>query len=170
MKDVTLEPFTTDDIPRIAELANDTRISDNLRDYFPSPYTIADAENFLELIKAQNPKENLAIYWGQELVGNIGIHPFSDIYRFGGEIGYWLGVEYWGQGIMSKAVPLIIEYGFDVLNLRRIQAGVIGYNLASARVLEKSGMTLEATLKDRACKLGTFHDEMIYSIIEKTNP
>ena len=165
MKKVTIRPFTSSDIPRIAQLANDTQISNNLRDYFPSPYLISDAEAFINMIAKQNPKENHAIYWDEELVGNIGIHPFTDLYRYGAELGYWLGVDFWGKGIMTQAVPLIIKYGFDVMQLRRIQAGVIEYNQASGRVLEKCGLTIEGRLKDRAYKLGSFHDEIIYSII-----
>ncbi|MFT6806913.1 MAG: ribosomal-protein-alanine N-acetyltransferase [Saprospiraceae bacterium] len=170
MKEVTLRAFTKSDIPRIATLANDTRISNNLRDYFPSPYKISDAKVFMDKIEKQNPKENHAIYWGEELVGNIGIHPFTDLYRFSGEIGYWLGVDYWGNGIMTKTVPQIIKYGFEVMNLRRIQAGVIRYNQASARVLEKCGLIFEAELKDKAYKLGSFHDELIYAIISNIDP
>lgn len=164
MKKVSLKSFTPDDIPRITELANNKLISNNLRDYFPNPYSTADAEFFIEMINKQNPTENHAIYWGAELVGNIGIHPFNDIYRFGGELGYWLGVEYWGNGIMTQAVPQILKYGFEKMKLRRIQAGVFDFNIGSIKVLEKCGLKLEARSKDKVYKLGSFHDELLYGI------
>lgn len=168
MKEVTLRPFTKNDTDRIASLANDTRISDNLRDYFPSPYALIDAESFIDMIDKQSPKENHAIYWGEELVGNIGIHPFNDIYRHGGELGYWLGAEYWGKGIMSKTVPQILKYGFEVMKLRRIEAGIIAYNIGSAKVLEKCGLIMEGRLKDKVYKLGSFHDELLYAITSES--
>ena len=95
MKNIQLRPLTISDAPRLAELANNPKISINLRDAFPSPYTLADAENFIEMCRKQAPTQVFAIEYNGEYVGNIGLHPGSDVYRKSAEIGYFLGETYW---------------------------------------------------------------------------
>ncbi len=165
MSIVTLQKLETQDAERIAYIANDHRISDNLRDYFPYPYTLQDAKAFLALETAKKPRQNHGIYEDDRLVGICGVIPFDDIYRHSAEMGYWIGVAYWGRGIMSRALPQLIQYGFEAMNLHRIQAGVIASNTASIRVLEKCGMTKDGCLRDHVSKKEKFYDEHIYSIL-----
>ena len=136
-ENVTLREFTPNDKYRLVELANNSKISINLRDGFPNPYNLADAENFLEKFTNQESALVLAIEYNTEYVGNIGLHKGTDVYRKSAEIGYFLGEPYWNLGIMTKAVNLICDYGFANLDIVRIHAGIFEFNPASMRVLEK---------------------------------
>ena len=71
------------------------------------------------------------------------MHQQTDIYARTAEIGYYVGEPYWGQGIASEAIGKMVQYGFEVLDIIRIYAGVFEHNKASMRVLEKNGFVFE---------------------------
>ena len=79
------------------------------------------------------------------------------------EIGFWLLREYWGQGFMTEAMPVICEYGFSHLGLHRIEGFVESENLNSKKALAKLGFSLEGTLRDCEIKNGKFISLDIYS-------
>jgi len=164
-ENVSLRKFTRDDIPRLAELANNEKISNNLRDAFPHPYTQKDAETFIEMALKQEPVQIFAIEYKNLYVGNIGLHRETDVYRKSAEIGYFVGEPYWNLGIMTKAVKLICDYGFRELDIVRIFAGIFEYNKSSQRVLEKCGFTKEAVFKHAIIKKGNIYDEIRYAKI-----
>lgn len=165
-ENVSIRPFKKSDVPRLAELANNKKIFDNLRDGFPHPYTLADAEKFIEIFQDQKPVHVFAIEYKGEYAGNIGLHVGEDVYRKSAEIGYFLGEPYWNKGIMTKAVKLIVEYGFKHLDIVRIYTGIFDYNHASQKVLEKCGFTKEAVFKKAIYKNGKICDEIRYAIVK----
>jgi [ribosomal protein S5]-alanine N-acetyltransferase len=165
--EVELRPFTLGDIPRMAELANNELISQNLRDGFPHPYMVADAESFFEKYENHTSIILFAITYQEEYVGNISLLPGTDVYRKSAEIGYFIGQPYWNKGIVSRAVDLIVEYGFSQLGLIRIHTGVFEYNIASQRVLEKCGFVKEGVFKNSIIKKNKIWDEVRYA---KINP
>ena len=160
--EVTLRPFRPEDKYRLRELADNEKIAVNLRDGFPHPYTLNDAEKFIEMAMNLNPLQIFAIEFKGVYVGNIGLHKKTDVYRMGAEIGYFLGEPYWNMGIMSRAVILVCDYGFRELELIRIDTGIFEYNPASMRVLEKCGFTREAVFKNSVIKMGKIWDEIRY--------
>jgi len=162
-ENITLREFTPDDKYRLAELANNPKISINLRDGFPNPYTIADAENFLEKYAAQESSLVLAIEYKGVYVGNIGLHKGTDVYRKSAEIGYFLGEPYWNMGITTKAVNLICTYGFSTMDIVRIHAGIFEFNPASMRVLEKCGFKRESVAEKAIIKNGMVYNEIKYA-------
>lgn len=162
-ENVSLRKFTYDDIPRLAELANNEKISNNLRDAFPHPYTEKDAETFIGMVLTQEPTQIFAIEYQDLYVGNIGLHLETDVYRKSAEIGYFVGEPYWNLGIMTKAVKLICDYGFEELGIVRIFAGIFEYNHASQRVLEKCGFAKEAIFKQAIIKKGEIYDEIRFA-------
>lgn len=83
-----------------------------------------------------------------------------------GEVGYWLGKRYWGRGYMTEAVRRLLEYGFDDLDLYRIHGRCFMSNPASARVLEKAGMTLEGCARGEVLKNGKHLDVLHFGLIE----
>jgi len=161
-ENVTLREFKSDDKYRLAELADNPKISINLRDGFPNPYTVADAENFFEKFANQESALVLAVEYNGEYVGNIGLHKGTDVYRKSAEIGYFLGEPYWNLGIMTKAVKLICDYGFKTMDIVRIHAGIFEFNPASMRVLEKCGFKREAIREKAVFKQGKVWNEMVY--------
>lgn len=150
----------------MTQLANNPLIAGNLRDGFPSPYTIDDAQAWLEMV--QTNKNNLlrAICVDGHLAGSVGLHAGHDVYRFNYELGYWLGQPYWGKGIMTAVVKEMVKKGFAELNAHRIYAGVFSFNKASAAILLKCGFKHEATLHQSVYKNHQWADELVFSLLK----
>jgi RimJ/RimL family protein N-acetyltransferase len=163
---IELRPLRKTDASRLAELANNEKISRNLRDGFPHPYTLADAEKFLATFTDQEPVTFFGIDFNNEYVGNISLVPCTDIYRKSAEIGYFIGEPYWNKGIVTKAVKLITEYGFNTLGIVRIHTGVFEYNQASQRVLEKCGFVKEGIFRKSVFKQNQLWDEVRYALLK----
>jgi len=157
-----LRPLRPDDSVRLAELANNPKVAVNLRDGFPHPYTLVDAEKFISTFSVQEPQQIFAIEYKGEYAGNIGLHKATDVYRLSAEIGYFLGEPFWNKGIMTKAVNLICDYGFENLDIIRIHAGIFEFNPASMRVLEKCGFKKEAVFEKAIIKNGKICSEHRY--------
>ena len=166
--DFSLRPVTENDKHTLAHFANNEKIYNNVRDIFPFPYSLNDAENFIKSIteNSQSPQTHFAIDIEGEAVGMIGLHQKSDVYRKNIELGYWLGEPFWNKGIISEVVKLLVQYTFSNFDVHRIYAGVFQSNPASIRVLEKSGFKLEAVLKNSVIKNNIIMDECIYSILK----
>jgi RimJ/RimL family protein N-acetyltransferase len=79
------------------------------------------------------------------------------------EIGYWLGEPYWGRGIMTEALTAVTLYAIERHQLTRLFALPFAGNVASCRVLEKSGYTLEGRLRRSAIKSGVILDQLQYA-------
>jgi RimJ/RimL family protein N-acetyltransferase len=154
------------DAGSLAKYANNPRIAANLRDGFPNPYTQSDAESFLSNVTSQSPRTVFAIASDEEAIGSIGLMRGRDVHRFTAELGYWLAEPFWGKGIMTSAVMEITDYGFAEFNLNRIYAEPYTSNLASARLLETAGYSLEGTLRASVVKHGQVLDQFMYA---KTN-
>lgn len=101
-----------------------------------------------------------------ELIGTCGYHRLSKTH-YRAEIGYDLLPEYWGRGIMTTAVGRLLGYGFEQLQLNRIEAFVDPQNAASARLLRKLGFSLEGLLRDAFHEKGQFVDAEIYSLLRR---
>ena len=162
--DFKIRPFKESDVSRLAQYANNWNISRYLSDQFPHPYSEEDALAFIKRVRAIDPLQSMAITIKDEVVGGIGIHPQDDIHRKNAEIGYWLAEPYWGQGIMSKAIKHMIEYGFKTFDIERIFARTFGDNFASQKVLTKNGFRKEAFLEKTLFKDKRLHDECILGI------
>lgn len=157
-------PLKSEDAKALSLLANNKKIASQLKDVFPHPYSEEDASNFIKFSQQFEPARIFGIIYNNQLVGAIGIHGLDDIYRKNGEIGYWLGEEYWGKGIISQAVNWMVAYGFENFDIVRIFAGVFETNHASQRVLEKCGFSRDAIIKKNIYKDGKFLSEHIFSI------
>ena len=164
-KNIILRKLQSEDKHAIAKLADNVNISRNLRDAFPNPYTLEDAENFIKIFKDKTDAHVFGIFIDEEYCGNIGLHHGTDVYSRSSEIGYFIGEEFWNQGIATRAVKLITKFGFEELDIVRIYAGVFEYNFASMKVLEKCGYKKEAILKKAVFKNGLLYDEHRYASI-----
>ena len=159
-----LRPWKTTDRESLVQHANNWNISKNMTDLFPFPYTLENADKFIEMASKDEPTRFFAIEINHEAVGGIGLHPQSDIQRMNAELGYWLSETYWGNGIIPKAIHEIVEYGFSNFDINRIFARPFGTNLASQKVLEKCGFLFEAKIKNGLIKNGMLVDELIYCV------
>jgi len=152
-----------EDAAAIARYANNPNIACFVRDRFPHPYTLTDAEAFLAANTKRVPEVNFAIEVNGEAVGGIGLMLGTDIERVSSEIGYWLGEPFWGRGIATAALSAVTEHGFRAFDLTRIFALPFANNPASMRVLEKAGYTRDALLRRAIIKNGQVLDLYLYS-------
>ena len=128
----------------------------------------ADAETMVRRLAART-KHGQAIRWGivrkqdRAFVGTCGFH--FQAAGFKAEIGYDLGREHWHQGYMSEALQAMLAYGFEKLELNRIEALVMPGNEASAVLLRKLGFSEEGVLREYAFFKGRYHDLRFFSLL-----
>ena len=163
--DIILRDWQMADALSIAAHANNRKIWLNLRDLFPHPYTLKDAEAFIARVNGDFPKTVFAIATETEAIGSIGVMLGSDVHRFTGEIGYFLAEPFWGKGIMTRVVRYVARWAVRDLGLHRVSAEPYAGNLASQRVLEKAGFVCEGRLRSSAFKDGKIVDQVIYGYI-----
>ena len=163
-----LREWRLSDSMSLAENANNINIWNNVRDYFPYPYSEEDGKQFIEMVlNKPKPTTDFAIVVDGKAVGGIGIVLKDDVERIGAEIGYWLGENYWNKEIMTKVVREMIEYVFLHFPLQKIFSPVFDFNIASQKVLQKAGFEREAILKQAAIKNDTIIDLHYYSLLKR---
>lgn len=162
---VQLRKLKFSDSSTMAQLANNKKICDNVRDGFGYPYTEKNAEEFIKRQSKSDMEKVFAIDCDGELCGLIGLILQKDVYRKSAEIGYWVGEPFWGKGIATKAIELIVEYAIIELKLARVYAGAFEYNIGSMKVLERNGFQKEGTAKKAVFKNGKFWDEHRYALL-----
>lgn len=169
MENFILRKWQYDDAAEILKAANNPDIAKNLRNTFPNPYTIEDAEWFVNDCITKEGKKQItrAIVVDGKAVGSIGIFIKSDVYEKSGELGYWLSEEYWRMGITSKAVVQICKEAFANFDIIRIFAEPFDCNIGSKGVLQKAGFTYEGTMRNGVYKNGEVHSYCVYSILRE---
>jgi len=165
---VMLRRLVPADKDSLAKLANNKKIFDNVRDFFPHPYTEKDAIEFIGMCEQESPASTFAIEFQQEFAGVIGLGVQTDVYRKSAEIGYWIGELFWNKGIATTAITLMLDHAFNNLNLIRIFTGVFDFNKASRRVLEKCGFKLEGIFEKSVIKNDVVCNEYRYARIKHT--
>lgn len=169
---LVLDALSLSDSPRVAELAGDRRIYD-MTLLIPHPYELHHAEAWIGTHAAQWGRwredwtMNFAIRLrasdelAGELIGVIGLIG-RPVYKRA-ELGYWLGVPFWGKGFMTEAVGAVVAFAHGELGVNRIEAGVFEGNAASMNVLRKAGFVEEGLLRQRFFKEGRFVDERMFA-------
>lgn len=161
---LVLRAYELADIGELVPLIGAREVAANLA-RVPYPYTEQDARNFIGSIKETPDEARFAIVLGsdQRLIGGIGLRIDSTHQR--AELGYWLGIPYWGNGYATEAARAVMQYGFETLGLHRIWASVFQRNEASAKVLGKIGMQYEGCLRQHVLKWGRFIDLEMYAVL-----
>lgn len=156
-----------EDAYNLAEVLNNKKVLDNLRDGLPYPYTVNDARDFITAMLDADKKMTypFAITVDNKVVGSIGAFRKENIHSRTAEMGYYVSEHYWGKGIGTSAVKQACRYIFENTDIIRIFAEPFAYNIASCRILEKSGFEYEGTLRKNAVKNGMIIDMKMYSII-----
>lgn len=164
-----LREWRMEDAQSIARYASNPAVAANLRDVFPSPYALQDAQDYLRCcIEGDKTAERcLAIQVNGEAAGSIGVFVKDDVYRKSAELGYWLGEPFWGGGIMTGAVRQICSDAFSRFDIARIYAEPFAANIGSRRVLEKAGFQLEGLLRNSVYKNGVLQDSCIYALLKE---
>jgi len=107
---VVLREWKKSDSTALAKIANNKKIWNNVRDRLPYPYTEQDAKEWLALVKKQKIVTTFCIEADGELAGSIGFTLKEDVYRKSAEIGYFIGENFWGQGIATEAIRQLVGY------------------------------------------------------------
>lgn len=157
--------WEADDLASLVAHANNRRIWEHLRDQFPHPYTRRDGKAFLEHVMRARPETTFAIDVAGQAVGAVGYVLRTDVERVSAEIGYWLGEAYWGRGLCAAAVAAVTHHAVAQHGLTRVYALPFAHNVASCRVLEKAGFTVEGRLRRSAIKDGRIIDQLLYGFI-----
>ncbi|GHV31723.1 N-acetyltransferase [Clostridia bacterium] len=153
----------------MAAILNNKKVQDNLSDGYPFPYTVADAEKFLDAVHKSGTDDafRFAVAVDEKAVGSVIVLRRTNIHRRTGELGYYVAEEYWGKGVCTTAVRLICRYVFENSDIIRIFAEPFAQNAASCRVLEKAGFVCEGTLQANAVKNGEVIDMKLYALVKK---
>ena len=133
----------------------------------------AELEETVDMIRRYHGwySQKVLVRWGislkggdDKLIGTVGVQGLDTEARKA-ELGYELNKQYWGQGIMSEVVLQVMRYGFDVMELQRIEAGTDGINERSHGLLKKLGFTQEACLRRRVHYFDTDWDEYWFGML-----
>ncbi len=157
------------DLPYVYEICSDPEV---MRYYGVKPYdSLEKAEKHLDWL-ASLPKENKGLRWVITLkdedryIGDVGFDDYK-IQHNRAEVGYILGKEHWGKGIMTEALEAVLKYGFEEMKLNRVQALIDPRNRASLRVVEKQGFKYEGTLRDFELEYGEYIDLEMHSLLAR---
>jgi len=135
-KRLTLRAPRARDAKAIASLINDRRIAENTA-RIPHPYALADAHAFLAQVNRNPGEPSFSVVLADgTIIGGCGIHMLSSGEP---ELGYWIGVPYWGRGYATEAARAVLDHGFGALGYAQLTSRARVSNPASRRVLEKCG-------------------------------
>jgi [ribosomal protein S5]-alanine N-acetyltransferase len=163
-----LRMFCIEDVPEVARLAGNRAIADTTIS-IPHPMSEEQAREWVlarTAVELKARQRAFAITRTQDgrMVGAVSLRDM-DTHHAKAELGFWIGVEFWGCGYASEAVCRMIQFGFESLPLNRIYAHHMVRNPASARVLERAGLNVEGLLRQSVRKWGRFEDVVIRSIL-----
>ncbi|SPE54702.1 Acetyltransferase, ribosomal protein N-acetylase (modular protein) [Verrucomicrobia bacterium] len=163
-----LRPFSLDDAPTVVRQAGRREIADTTI-AIPHPYPEAQARDWISRQSAtwrEGREIVFAIVLRSErrLIGAIGLREINSEHRQA-ELGFWIGVDWWGRGYATESARAVLGFGFQSLRLNRIYAHHMVRNPASGRVLEKIGMKKEGLLRERVRKWEIFEDVVILATL-----
>ncbi len=164
-----LRQITPADVNEIFALRSNT----DVMKYVARPLckNLDEAMALINMIE-QKLRTNEGINWAITIKGSNTLIGFIGHYRikwehYRSEIGYMVSPEFQGKGIISEAVKLIVDYGFNEMKMHSLEAVIDPDNIASARVLEKNGFIKEAHFKQNEFFDGKFIDTVVYSLLKK---
>lgn len=167
--DCTIRKWQIDDQYDLATILNNQKIMNHLRDGLPYPYTVEDAKEYISSMLQANQEKifAFAISVDEHVIGSISVTRLDNIHYCTGELGYYIGEDYWGKGYATSAVKQVCQYVFEHSDIIRIFAEPFAYNTASCRVLEKAGFIYEGTLHKNAIKNRQVQDMKMYALLRK---
>jgi ribosomal-protein-alanine N-acetyltransferase len=160
-----LRPYDEADIAELVPLIGAREVAATTG-RIPYPYTEQDARDFLALIRDDDEfRFAVILREGGRMCGGVGLRPAAQHQH--AELGYWIGVPYWGNGYATEAARELLRYGFENLRFHRIYASHFKNNVASARVLKKLGMRYEGCQRGHVRKWDQFIDLELYGLLRQ---
>jgi len=162
-----LRPFELADGPRVQTLAGAWEIA-NTTATMPHPYPDGVAEQWIAghaegFAKGNNLPLAVCLQDGT-LIGCVSLMGFRTSHSRG-ELGYWIGKDYWGKGYCTEAARELVRFGFAELALNRIFGQHMSRNPASGRVMQKIGMKHEGCLRQHLSRWGKLEDLEHYGLL-----
>lgn len=163
---LTLTPVALADADEIEALVSERDIAATTV-AIPHPYPKGGARDYIgnQLPRAARGEAAQFIMRRRDdntLVGSIGLTIEKEHSR--AELGYWIGLPFWGHGYCTEAAAAVLDHAFFALKLNRIYAHHMLVNPASGKVMQKIGMKHEATLRNHIEKWGQKRDVAMYGI------
>ena len=165
---INLRKLKISDSETIRNFAKDRKIT-KYTFVIPPPFTKKKAQSFIRKINKERKKGN-SYYFGIELKQNkelIGMMNLVNIDRKNknAEIGFWIAKKHQRKGLAEEALNLILDFGFEKLKLKRIEARVLHKNKPAQKLLEKTGFKSEGRLRKRTFFKNQWFDDLIYGIL-----
>ena len=146
-----LRPWRRYDVASLVKHANDAEVAYYTSHRFPHPYTELDAQKFLRARRKAAAGVSLAIDVDGEAAGGIAVTIGEGTEAHCAELGYWLGRQHWGKGVMSQVVARFVPWVME--------------NRASCALLERIGFVCEARMRAAVFKHGRYADALLYSLV-----
>lgn len=162
--EVTLRPVEESDLEFLQELVQHKNVRDTIGRP-PLPVNKNEEEDYLEKVSSNDDAAYFIIEYKGDNAGNISLHGLKTEYRKG-EFGISVHPNYHNKGIGTKAVKMIVEYGFETQNLHKIRGGHLEDNKASKRVMEKAGLQEEGRERHYKYVDGEWKDVVWMSVLE----
>jgi diamine N-acetyltransferase len=167
-KRIRLRGVERTDVPKSFEWINDPEVNEGLAIYLPM--SLRDEEQWFEQIAHHDQAEKpmaIEVCEGEswKLIGNCGVFNIEWIHR-AGELGIMIGDKsVWNQGYGTESMLLLLQHGFETLNLNRIYLRVYSTNPRAIRAYEKAGFMMEGTLREAVYKHGKYSDVHMMSVL-----
>ena len=167
-KRIRLRAVEREDVAKFHEYVNDPEVTRGLALHLPM--SLADEEHWFENLGKRDPNEKpLAIEIrkgkGWVLIGNCGLFAIDWTNR-SSELGIMIGEKSeWNKGYGTEAMTLLLQHGFETLNLNRLFLRVYSENVRAVRSYEKAGFLLEGRLREAVYKHGNYDDVLIMSVL-----
>jgi diamine N-acetyltransferase len=167
-KRIRLRGIEEADLPLFVKWLNDPEVIEGL--LFLAPLSLEDEKHWFEKIAEHIPSERPMVIEIQEgetwrMIGNCEIHNISLI-NHSADLGIVIGDKsVWNAGYGTETMQLLLQYGFETLNLNRISLVVYADNPRAIRTYEKAGFVLEGRLRQARYKHGKYTDELIMSVL-----
>jgi len=164
-----LRKITLEDVEELYSYGSDEEVSRYVT--WNTHITLLDTKEFVEFVLSQYENKKVAP-WGIEykengrFIGTIDFVSWQSKHNVA-EIGYVLSRNYWRKGIATEAANEVIKFGFNKMDLIRIQARCFLENIGSARVMEKTGMSFEGIIRKGMFVKGKHRDLKMYSILKE---
>ena len=167
---LVLRPLTAQDAPALQRLAGRREIADTTIS-IPHPYSEPQARQWIAGTADLFARGKAAAFGIQlkregNLVGASGLRDVEAEHSQA-ELGFWVAVEWWGQGYATEAARAVVGFGFEQLGLNRIYAHHMVRNPASGRVLARIGMKQEGLLRQRVRKWEVFEDVVLMALLRE---
>lgn len=166
---LTLRPIREEDSQALHEIRSDEKVRER---YGVDPVNSLEETKKFVVERIEGFTKHEAMYWVYALknsdhaIGSCCLWNFDPSFRCA-EIGYELHRQYWGKGITSEALPVIISYGFNEMDLHRIEGLPFAVNEPSAKVLTKLGFKNEGTFREKIYFRGRFLDQICFGLLKE---